>query len=187
MTKTLQIQDRVIEYQIRVSDRAKRMRLAVLFGGKVVVTLPRGINETVAEKFIKQKSTWIISKIDFFQKTKKTKKINLNYDDFEGNKDKAFDLALKRVKHFSKIYNFKFGQIKVKRLKTRWGSCSGNNLNFNYKIIFLSTKMRDYVIVHELCHIKEPNHSQKFWNLVAQTIPNYKEITKKLRTEGLVI
>jgi len=59
------------------------------------------------------------------------------------------------------------------------------NLNFNYKIVDLPKRMADYIIVHELCHLKQMNHSPKFWKLVAQTIPDYREIKKGLIKNGL--
>ncbi len=60
-------------------------------------------------------------------------------------------------------------------------------MNFNYKIVFLPSEVRDYIIVHEICHLKEFNHSRKFWDLVRKVVPDYAEINKKLRREGLVL
>ncbi|MGI5841594.1 MAG: M48 family metallopeptidase, partial [Patescibacteria group bacterium] len=92
------------------------------------------------------------------------------------------------IKHFNKNYGFKFGKITIKAQKTKWGSCSKKgNLNFNFKIMVLPKDIRDYIIVHELCHIKEQNHSNKFWNLVAMTIPDYLSIKKQLIVVGLQI
>ena len=66
--------------------------------------------------------------------------------------------------------------------KTRWGSCSKKGtLNFNYKIALLSPELRDYIIVHELCHLGEFNHSSKFWLLVEKTVPNYKTLRKQIK------
>lgn len=63
-----------------------------------------------------------------------------------------------------------------------WGSCSKKgNLNFNWRLIQLPPELADYVIVHELCHLKELNHSQRFWDLVGQAIPDYKERRQALR------
>jgi len=101
-------------------------------------------------------------------------------------KQKAQALVEQKVKQFNNIYKFKFNKINIKNQKTRWGSCSRKgNLNFNYKIVLLPDKMADYIIAHELCHLKEFNHSQKFWNLVAAAIPNYLDIRTELRGGGL--
>lgn len=100
------------------------------------------------------------------------------------DKNKARLFAVSRIEYFNKIYNFSYEKINIKNPRTRWGSCSKKgNLNFNYKILHLPPKLADYIIVHELCHLKEFNHSPRFWNLVSQTIPNYKKCRKDLRKE----
>ena len=87
-----------------------------------------------------------------------------------------------RLSYFNKIYNFEINRVAIKNTSTRWGSCSSKkNLNFNYKIIYLKPELADYLIVHELCHLGQLNHSKKFWELVAKTIPNYKEINHKIK------
>ncbi|MBU1289943.1 M48 family metallopeptidase [Patescibacteria group bacterium] len=97
------------------------------------------------------------------------------------NKERALDFVYARVALYNEIYNFNFNRISVKNQKTRWGSCSEKgNLNFNYRIVLLPIEMADYIIVHELCHLGELNHSPKFWNLVARAMPNYLEIRKRL-------
>lgn len=82
--------------------------------------------------------------------------------------------------------------VKISGGKTRWGSCSGkNSLNFNWKLVMAEKKAIDYVVVHELCHMKEHNHSRAFWAQVAQVLPDYrerkaqlKELEKRLETEN---
>ncbi|PIP23438.1 MAG: hypothetical protein COX90_01110 [Candidatus Nealsonbacteria bacterium CG_4_10_14_0_2_um_filter_38_17] len=70
----------------------------------------------------------------------------------------------------------------MKNQKTRWGSCfKKGNPNFNYKIALLSQRLADYIVVHELCHLGELNHSQKSWNLVAKAVPDYPEIRDELK------
>ena len=87
-----------------------------------------------------------------------------------------------RIDYFNSFYNFKINRIAIKNQVTRWGSCSSKgNLNFNYKIIYLKPALADYLIIHELCHLGELNHSKKFWTLVSKTIPNYAKINKELR------
>jgi len=80
------------------------------------------------------------------------------------------------------FYNFKINHIAIKDQTSRWGSCSSKgNLNFNYKIIYLRPALADYLIVHELCHLGELNHSKRFWELVFKTSPDYVKINKELR------
>jgi len=97
-------------------------------------------------------------------------------------KEEARSLVETRAAYFNNFYNHSWNKITIRNQKTRWGSCSKKgNLNFNYKIVFLPPHIADYIIVHELCHLEQFNHSQKFWNLVAQTTPNYLEIRKELK------
>ena len=84
--------------------------------------------------------------------------------------------------YYGERHDITVGKIAIRNQKSRWGSCSKKgNLNFNYKLVFLSPEIRDYVIVHEICHIKEFNHGRDFWNLVGEAVPEYKEMRKRLR------
>ena len=90
-----------------------------------------------------------------------------------------------RVAHFAPLVGVTYGRITVRNQRTRWGSCSSKgNLNFNCLLMLAPPGILDYVVVHELCHRKEMNHSPKFWAEVAKVMPDYKERQKWLRTEG---
>ncbi len=83
-------------------------------------------------------------------------------------------------------YNFKINKIFIRGQKTRWGSCSSNrNLSFNYKLMMYRKEVIEYVIIHELCHLIEMNHSKKFWDHVGKIIPNYKLLRKELKTNNI--
>lgn len=97
-------------------------------------------------------------------------------------KIRALALVHARILYFNAFYRFKINRISIKNQKTRWGSCSKKgNLNFNYRIALLPPQLADYVIVHELCHLGEFNHSANFWKLVAKTIPNYQKIRQEFK------
>ncbi len=101
---------------------------------------------------------------------------------FAEHKEKALALVQNRIEYFNNIYGFKYHKISIKNQRTLWGSCSRKgNLNFNYKIALLPPQSADYIIVHELCHLQEFNHSRKFWDLVVKAIPAYREVRKTLR------
>lgn len=101
---------------------------------------------------------------------------------FSAHKERARTQIQNRLAYWNTFYNFHHGRIAIRNQSSRWGSCSKKgNLNFNYRIIFLSETLMDYVIIHELCHLKEFNHSQNFWNLVAQAMPEYKKLRSELR------
>ncbi len=105
---------------------------------------------------------------------------------YEMHRESARRLVHERIRHFMHHYGTRHsivvGKVTIRNQKSRWGSCSKKgNLNFNYKLVFLPPEIRDYVIVHEICHIKEFNHGRGFWDLVAETVPDYRELRKRLR------
>jgi len=105
---------------------------------------------------------------------------------FLDNKERARKLILERLDYFNKFYEFTWHRVAVKNTKRRWGSCSKKgNLNFCYRLVFLPAQVADYIIVHELCHLGQFNHSRAFWDLVAQTVPNYKSPRNELNTTKL--
>jgi len=96
--------------------------------------------------------------------------------------EEILEIIDNRIDHFNRHYRFDFYGIRIKKMKTRWGSCSSKkNLNFNAKIVTLPDRLIDYIVVHELCHLQELNHSPRFWALVAQSLPDYEELKKELR------
>lgn len=185
MIKQIKLNNRKINYTLRTSKRAKRMRLTVYCNGSFVVTKPMGLNQNIVEKLIFKKTHWVLSKLDYFKQFG----IDIFKNDdkkYLKHKEQALDFVKNKINKFDKIYNFKFNKINIKNQKTRWGSCSKKgNLNFNYKILFLPKHIASYIIVHELCHLKELNHSHRFWNLVAKAVPNHLAIKKELKSAGL--
>ena len=97
-------------------------------------------------------------------------------------REHARALVRERLQHFNQEYRLSIGKVFIKNHKSRWGSCSEKgNLNFNYKLLFLPAEIADYIIVHELCHIAEFNHSPRFWSLVEQTVPRHTHLRRQLR------
>lgn len=101
---------------------------------------------------------------------------------YEKYKEEARMRVHARLAHFNGHYNLPLRKVFIKSLKSRWGSCSERgNLNFNYLLVFLPPPLQDYLIVHELCHLQEFNHSPRFWALVEETIPDYRARRLALR------
>ncbi|MFH0838148.1 MAG: SprT family zinc-dependent metalloprotease [Patescibacteria group bacterium] len=97
-------------------------------------------------------------------------------------KKKAEEVIHDRLQFFNEHYGLKYNRVTFRNQKTRWGSCSSaKNLNFNWRLIMAPIEIIDYVVVHELCHLKHMNHSADFWKLVAETIPNHKELRKWMK------
>lgn len=175
-----------MNYTVRKSVKAKHLRITIQRDGEVVVTIPLRVSLSVAEKFVQEKKKWIEEKVH--DRKAHNAKTPAGFPkgskkDLQEKKEEALAFVQKRLLHFNKYYGFTWKNINVKHLVTRWGSCSKiGNLNFSYKIIYLPKELADYLVVHELCHLGEFNHSKKFWNLVAKTIPSYAILRKQLST-----
>ena len=103
-------------------------------------------------------------------------------------KEQAKTIITKRVDLYSKQMKLKYSSIKINSAKHRWASCSiKRNLNFSYRLIMAPLEVIDYVVVHELTHIKEMNHQKVFWDKVASIIPNYKIHKKWLKDNGYIL
>jgi hypothetical protein len=184
-----EIKEKRIEVVIKRSVRSRRLRLSVHLGGEVVMSAPSSMSdarlEREATRFLSQKGEWVLRAIEKLKNHKAaTPKRSMKeiQKEYEGNKGKARSLVIERLKHFNVFYGFKIGNISIRNQKSRWGSCSRKgNLNFNYRIALLPPHLSDYIIVHELCHIGQLNHSSKFWDLVAKTIPEHKKLRKELK------
>jgi predicted metal-dependent hydrolase len=178
--------EKKIPYKLKRSKRAKRMRLAVYCDGTIVVTSPLGVERLIIEKFLADKKQWVLDKMRFFKSVDSKALRTFSHKDYLENKDKAHVLVRERVNFYNQKFGFAFNKIIIKNQKTRWGSCSlKHNLSLNYKLLFLPETHRDYIIVHELCHLKEFNHSKKFWSLVEKILPDYLDIKKELKKHEL--
>lgn len=105
-----------------------------------------------------------------------------NTKEYAQYKNVALKLVLERLEYFNQFYGFTYHKVTIRNQKTRWGSCSkAGNLNFSYRIALLPSCLADYIIVHELCHLGQFNHSQTFWNLVAQQFPDHPKLCKNLK------
>jgi predicted metal-dependent hydrolase len=184
--KHIVLLEKEIQYTLILSKRSRHIRITINGGGKVRVTLPYQLRTESADDFIKNKATWILSKIDYFNLHPSPILFKITKKEYTEHKEKAKVLVKEMLEKFNNVYNFNFGNVTIKNQKTLWGSCSRKgNLNFNYKIALIPERCAEYIIVHELCHLKEFNHSAQFWDLVAKTIPEYKQLRKQLRSTTL--
>lgn len=182
MERTLLYENKNISYFVRNSKRAHRIRISVQQTGTVILTKPFFVRESEAENFLRTKADWISKTILRFSQLTDLGISGLTKNDFKKYKDSALALCEKKVKHHNLHYKLTYNTINIRNQESRWGSCSSKkNLNFNYKILFLPEDLQDYLIVHELCHLREMNHSRAFWAAIAETIPNYKELNRKLK------
>lgn len=182
MNEEIVLFNKTVNYSIRVSTRAQRMRVAVYADGDIIVTSPVGVSREKLKQFIETKKHWISNKLD--QKRHPAIKELAEGSDahFEEHKSQAEMRVAGKLKKWSDQLYLSYESFTVKKHKSRWGSCSSNNkLSFNYKILFLPNELQDYVIVHELCHTVRKDHSKFFWALVAKSLPEYCKLRIKLR------
>ncbi len=112
-------------------------------------------------------------------------KIHKCYNDFY--KESALEYIVPRVKYFSKVMQLDYKEIKFRKMKSRWGSCNSNKiLTFNTELMKTKKELIDYVVVHELAHLKYMNHSKKFHALVEEFLPNSQYFSKELKKIRLV-
>jgi predicted metal-dependent hydrolase len=164
----------------------RAIRLSIYNEGRCVVSVNTSTSLQTITNFIHEKYSWILKQKTFFQErfipfhTLKDKRSTRN--EYLLKKEATRLLVNERLTYFNKMYNFRYQRVSIKNTKSRWGSCSKmGNLNFNYKLGSIPQSLADYVIVHELCHLKELNHGKDFWDLVAKAIPNYNELRRDLK------
>ena len=162
-----------ITYTLRRSIKARSLRISVHPGGAVHVTVPHRESDAVVDAFIRKHEAWIHAAS---QKMSNFKKMPVSgRKDYLLHKEKARAFIESRVAHWNAYYGFQFNRIAIKDTKRLWGSCSRKgNLNFSYTLFFLPPELADYVVVHELCHLKEHNHGKGFWALVGTALPDFK-------------
>lgn len=176
-----------IEFEIRKNTQAKRTQISVYPDEKVVVTIPRHGTIATAVRLIKKEKVWIFKQLEKAKSRKRIMLPKMSTKDVIVHKKRTRLLIEYRLAFFSTIYSFSYGRISIRNQKTIWGSCCVNgNLNFNCRLGLLPPYLADYIIVHELCHTQEHNHSKKFWDLVEYSIPNYKKYEKELRQYCIV-
>ena len=103
-------------------------------------------------------------------------------------KNRARDMISSRVDHYKAMLGVEPSKIAIKDQKTRWGSCSSKgNVNFNWRLVLAPPGIQDYVVIHELCHLKVHSHSARFWSAVSSIIPDYKDRRTWLRKNGFLL
>ena len=175
-----------ISYQIIRSSR-KTMSLEIKADGSVVVRAPLRLSEAKIQKFVEEKQEWILKNLEKIQKrdAQKENVQKLSALERQHLQNKACVVIPRRVAYYAEKLGVSYGKITLRQQKTRWGSCAANgNLNFNWKLVLMPPELLDYVVVHELAHRKEMNHSPRFWAIVERELPDYCNRREKLKILG---
>lgn len=168
--------------QFKRVRRSRHLRISIAADGRIIVTRPMWLSEKKARQFLNKKKSWLSKQMEKMEAEGPKLLAQGSRRDYLQNKEKARQLVLDRLNHFNRFYGFKYKRVSIRDQKTRWGSCSHKlGLNFNYRVVYLEPELLDYLVVHELCHLQEMNHSPHFWALVEKTLGNYLILRNKLR------
>lgn len=174
----------LFSYEIIYSNR-KTLAIQIAADGSVKVRAPQGLDKYSIDHFLHKKRDWVLKHLEQFKRKTLPAKPPLSLREQKRYIKLARDVFTQKVAYFSSIMNVSYGRISIREQKTRWGSCSGaGNLNFNWRLIFAPPEVLDYVVVHELAHRREMNHSKAFYSLVEEVLPDYENCRKWLRIQG---
>ena len=150
---------------------------------QVVVRAPLQMRGEDIHRFLWEKRGWLEKHLQAMGEQKRAP--SLSAEEIRAMTDQAQGDIPRRVARFAPIVGVTVGRITIRHQKTRWGSCSiKGNLNFNCLLMLCPERVRDYVVVYELCHRKELNHSAAFWSLVEHVMPEYKASYRWLKQHG---
>ena len=170
--------------------RSSRKTLAVQIrtDGTVIARAPLRMPKDRILCFLSEKASWIRmqqGKMQEREKMRQQARIHLDAAQEKELRERAKSVLAQRTAYFARQIGVTYGRITVRDQKTRWGSCSQTgNLNFNFRLILAPSEVLDYVVVHELCHRRQMNHSTQFWQEVAQVLPDYRKRKAWLTENG---
>ena len=173
-----------------IRSKRKTISIHIKPDGSVEMRGPLRMSHRQAFDFFTKKKKWIVKNLNEIEKRSDMLKDlpPLTAEDIKDLAQKAIEVIPPKVKEYSDILGVTYGRITIRNQRSRWGSCSSKgNLNFNCLLILAPDNIIDYVVVHELCHRKEMNHSKRFWSEVEKVLPDYKDREKWLRENGEMI
>lgn len=161
----------------------KTIAICVNPDGRVVVRAPYGASQTQIQGFLNEKESWIKTVQNRMKEREENREtIVLSRQEERIWREKARSDLAARCARFSRSMGVSFQGIRINGAKTRWGSCSSRGfLNFTWRLMFLPEELIDYIVVHELSHRREMNHSPRFWRVVEETLPDYRQRRQALR------
>lgn len=183
--------DHPFSYDVIYSSR-RTIAVQVSRDGRVTVRSPRSCSGAYIDSFISKNQAWIIKQLEKVRQLDEQRKKAFPHEKQPLSvRDRARyiriarDIFTRKAEYYARIMNVTYGRISIREQKTRWGSCSSQgNLNFNWRLILAPEEVLDYVVVHELAHRREMNHSKAFYAIVESVLPDYRQPRKWLRDKG---
>jgi len=163
-----------IQNNVNINNEILEYEKVLILGERINI-----IERNNKKSELKDGALYIKKEIDLIKKIKILEKfLKLYGSEIIGN----------RIHYFSNLMQLEPTSIKFSNAKKRWGSCDSlGNININWRIIMLPPVLIDYIIIHELSHLIEMNHSVDFWNIVASIMPNWKENRELLRKSNFIL
>ena len=168
--------------EIRRTKRARRWRLVVPWGAPAHLTIPHSMPASAAAEVIESHRGWIER-----ERARQLPRLGLRPADVSeaDARRAARELVTMIAEDEAEELEVSYGRIAIRDQRTRWGSCSPKGtLSFNWRLALAPLEVLDYVVVHELCHLRESNHSPRFWRLVTERRPGWREQRAWLREHG---
>lgn len=170
----------MISYEI-IRSRRRTLALQVTREGRVVVRAPLRYPAGRIETFVRQHEDWLQRKVTE-QKEHKSALLLPAPEEEYAYREQARRVLTEKTAYYAKLMGVTYGRISIRGQKTRWGSCSAKgNLNYNWKLMLCPEEVQDYVVVHELAHRREMNHSKAFYRIVEEILPDYRERMRWLK------
>lgn len=172
-----------------IKSSRRTIELQICTDGHVRVRAPFYKTDAEIADFLNKKTNWIDkhrTQMKERQQMKTQEPVRrLSPQDIRALADQAMQIIPDKVRFYAEKIGVDYGRVTIRNQKTRWGSCSAKgNLNFNCLLMLAPEDVLDYVVIHELCHRKEMNHSPRFWSEVAKIMPDYKNSKIWLKENG---
>ena len=169
----------MMDYQI-IRSRRKSIAIEITPRGEILVRSPLRMTKRDIQQFVESRQDWIITHL-----SKIPSVTPLTLQAHKALIHSAKQILPVKADHYAGLLGVTYGRITIRSQHTRWGSCSASgNLSFNCLLMLAPDEVQNYVVVHELCHRKELNHSPRFWAEVERILPDYKVRQKWLKNNG---
>jgi predicted metal-dependent hydrolase len=168
--------------EVRRSPRARRWRLEAPWGEPARLTVPQWVSQAEVKRLLVQEQPWLE-----WQRRRQVPRLGLEQLSVSESEARigARELVSALAEEQAQRIGVAYGRIRIGDQRTRWGSCSSSGtLSFSWRLVLAPLEVLDYVVVHELCHLRVPNHSQSFWKLVERWRPGWRDQRQWLREYG---
>jgi predicted metal-dependent hydrolase len=167
----LPVGDELVEVHVRESARARRLRIVVPPGAPPEIVVPRGTSERAVAALLAEHEGWLARQLA----RRRPAELALESVTERQGRLRARSAIEPLAKREAERLGVRVSRIAIRDQRTRWGSCSSRGtLSFNWRLVLAPEDVLDYVVVHELCHLREQNHSPRFWRLVERARPDFR-------------